>query len=67
MADNLPPSTADVTESGSLNLPEPSGTHKPVMGLHYMFLYIIAYIIFRTLGSPKIKTCNSTEELGGWL
>jgi hypothetical protein len=31
MADNLPPSSADVTESGSLNLPEPSGPHRPVM------------------------------------
>jgi hypothetical protein len=37
MADNLPPSSADVTESGSLNLPEPSGPHRPVMGLLYIF------------------------------
>jgi hypothetical protein len=36
MADNLPPSSADVTESGSLNLPEPSGPHRPVMGLLYL-------------------------------
>jgi hypothetical protein len=36
-ADNLPPSSADVTESGSLNLPEPSGPHRPVMGLLYLF------------------------------
>jgi hypothetical protein len=33
MADNLPPSGADVTESGSLNLPEPYRPHRPVMGL----------------------------------
>jgi hypothetical protein len=33
MADNLQLSSADVTESGSLNLPEPSGPHRPVMGL----------------------------------
>jgi hypothetical protein len=33
MADNLPHPSADITESGSLNLPEPSGTHRPVMGL----------------------------------
>jgi hypothetical protein len=39
-ADNLPPSSADVTESGSLNLPEPSGPHRPVMGLLYLFLCI---------------------------
>jgi hypothetical protein len=36
MADNLPPSSADVTESGSLNLPEHSGPHRPVMGLLYL-------------------------------
>jgi hypothetical protein len=33
MADNLPPSSANVTESGSLNLTDPSGPHRPVMGL----------------------------------
>jgi hypothetical protein len=37
MADNLPPSSADVTESGSLNLPEPSGPHRPVIGMVYPF------------------------------
>jgi hypothetical protein len=37
MADNLPLSSADVTESGSLNLPEPSGPHRPVMGLLYLY------------------------------
>jgi hypothetical protein len=38
MADNLPPSSADVTEYGSLNLPETSGPHRPVMGLRYISL-----------------------------
>jgi hypothetical protein len=38
MADNLPPSSADGTESGNLNLPEPSGPHRPVMGLIYLLL-----------------------------
>jgi hypothetical protein len=38
MAENLPPSSADVTEPGSLNFPEPSGPHRPVIGLFY-FLY----------------------------
>jgi hypothetical protein len=33
--DNLLPSSADVTESGSLNFPEPSGPHRPVMGMLY--------------------------------
>jgi hypothetical protein len=38
MADNLPPSSADVTESGSLNLPEPCAPHRPIMGLLYLYL-----------------------------
>jgi hypothetical protein len=42
MADNLPPSSADVTESGNLNLPEPSGTHRPVMELLY---FTVCHII----------------------
>jgi hypothetical protein len=37
MADNLQPSSADVMESGSLNLPEPSGPHRPVKGLLFLF------------------------------
>jgi hypothetical protein len=39
MADNLRPSSTDVMESGSLNLPEPSGPHRPVMGLLYLYIY----------------------------
>jgi hypothetical protein len=35
-ADNLPLSSADVTESGSLNLSEPSGPYRAVMGLLYL-------------------------------
>jgi hypothetical protein len=27
-------------ESGSLNLPEPSGPHTPVMGLLYLFIKV---------------------------
>jgi hypothetical protein len=38
MGDNLPPSSANVTESGSLNLPESYGPHRPVMGMPYLFL-----------------------------
>jgi hypothetical protein len=43
MADNLPPSSADVTESGNLNLPEPSEPHRPVMGLKVsiVFKYVV--------------------------
>jgi hypothetical protein len=50
MIANLLPSSVDVTESGSLNLPEPSGPHRPVMGVLYLFL------ITRTAG---LKTENS--------
>jgi hypothetical protein len=39
-ADSLPPSSADVTKSGSLNLPELSGPHRPVMGLLYFLLAV---------------------------
>jgi hypothetical protein len=35
LADNVPPSSADVMESGSLNLSEPSGPHRPVKMKHY--------------------------------
>jgi hypothetical protein len=47
MAENLPPSSVDVMESGSLNLPEPSGPHRSVMGLLYLyftFLYILGLL-----------------------
>jgi hypothetical protein len=40
MADNLPPSSTDVKESGSLNLPESSGPRRPIMGLLYLYLYL---------------------------
>jgi hypothetical protein len=36
-ADNILPSSADVTEFGSLNLPEPPGPHRPVMGMLYLY------------------------------
>jgi hypothetical protein len=40
MADNQPPSSADVTESGSLNLKEHSGPHRPAMGMLYLSVSI---------------------------
>jgi hypothetical protein len=46
MADNLPSSSADVTESGSLNLPEP---HRPLTGLlYFFFLHILQCMLERT-------------------
>jgi hypothetical protein len=45
VADNLPSSSADVMEFGSLNLPEPSGPHRPVMAILYLiYVYIYTYI-----------------------
>jgi hypothetical protein len=38
--DNLLPSSGDVTESGSLNLPGASGPHRPVMGMLYLILHV---------------------------
>jgi hypothetical protein len=46
MADNLPHSRADVTESGCLNFQEPFEPHRPVMGLLYIFTYIYIYILY---------------------
>jgi hypothetical protein len=44
-ADNLPPSSADVTESESLNLREPSGPRRPVVGKFYLTLLRVVIII----------------------
>jgi hypothetical protein len=44
IADNLPPSSADVTESGSLNPLEPSGPHRAVMGLLYRNFFIARHL-----------------------
>jgi hypothetical protein len=45
MAENLPPSSTDVTQSGSLNLPEPSGPHRAVMGMLYLIHYAYPFPI----------------------
>jgi hypothetical protein len=44
-ADNLPPSSADVTESGSLDLPVPSGPHRPVMGMLYLYDCVSGFVL----------------------
>jgi hypothetical protein len=52
MADKLPTSSADVTASGSLNLSEPSGPHRPVMGMLYLiYIYI----------EGKVQACTGLE------
>jgi hypothetical protein len=40
MADYLIPSSADITESVSLNFPEHFMPHRPVVGLLYLYLYL---------------------------
>jgi hypothetical protein len=51
-ADNLPPSSADVMESGSLNLPEPSAPERPVMGMIYL---VIGYTANQ---AKEMSLCN---------
>jgi hypothetical protein len=45
-AENLPPSSADVMESGSLNFPKHSGPHRPVMGIIYLYLFVPYTLLF---------------------
>jgi hypothetical protein len=40
-AENQPPSSADVTEAASLNPPEPYGPHRPVMGMLYLYYFVL--------------------------
>jgi hypothetical protein len=56
MADNLPPSRANVMESGCIKLSEPSGANGPVMGLLYIYLllYVLSVIMIE-------YTINNTE------
>jgi hypothetical protein len=42
-ADKLPPSRADITESGSLKLQEPPGPDRPVIGMLYLFFIFGTY------------------------
>jgi hypothetical protein len=53
MTDNLPPSSADVTESGNLNLPEP---HRPVMGLLYFYLFIPKFKVIKDIAMCRYRT-----------
>jgi hypothetical protein len=66
-ADNLLPSSADVTESGSLKLPEPSGSHRPVMGTFYVRLYTCFTPILhghanQNMTSVSLTLCPSTNS-----
>jgi hypothetical protein len=58
MADNLPPSSADVTESGSLNLPEASGPHRAVMGMIYLYpiWQTVKYSSFTVIMNTNLPT-----------
>jgi hypothetical protein len=64
MADNLPPSSADVTESGSLNLPEPFGPHRPVMGMLYLTRYYIQILMKLEFSRPNFM---KTSLMGAQL
>jgi hypothetical protein len=51
MAENLPLSSVDVMESGGLNLPEPPGPHRLVMGMIYP-IYICMVLVIEE-GTPN--------------
>ena len=59
-ADNLPPSCAIVMKSGNLNFLEPSG---PVMGLLYLYLYLICKSHGHSFTSVKKAEHNSPCHL----
>jgi hypothetical protein len=52
-AHNLTPSSADVTESGSLNLPEISEPHRPVMEMLDSFLFTVV-----RAPMPQLYSCE---------
>jgi hypothetical protein len=62
MADNLSPSSAVVTESGNLNLPESSGPLRPVIGL---FTYIIVNTLHK--GDNKDDDKNNNNKNNTWV
>jgi hypothetical protein len=74
MADRLPLSSADITESGSLNLPELSGPHWPAMGLlpdddTEVSKHVVVYIIYRdtvVIHSGVFVGCNQ-NRIQIWL
>jgi hypothetical protein len=65
MADNLPPSSADVTESGSLKLPEPCGPQRPVMGLLYFFYWKMGKTYYTLFGNSEPKHNLEDQGLDG--
>jgi hypothetical protein len=58
MAD-IPPSSADVTESGNLNLPEPSGPHRPLMGMLYLTRYYIQILMKLEFSRQILENINT--------
>jgi hypothetical protein len=47
--DNLPPLSADVTYSKRLELPEPYGPHRAVMGIKEIYIFVIGTSISHLL------------------
>jgi hypothetical protein len=60
-AENVSPSNADVTESGSLNLPEPSGPHRAVMGMFCHFTAISCVMFVRQSVRMEHLGCDWTD------
>jgi hypothetical protein len=58
-ADNLPPSCADVKKSGGLNLLEPCGLFRPVMGQ----LYLLPFIHYTALSYRNQSYDRNPEAL----
>jgi hypothetical protein len=63
MADHLPPSSTDITESGSLKIPEPSGPHMPVMGLIYLFFTCYLYLYAKSAELLTLKVQLTVAQL----
>jgi hypothetical protein len=66
MADNLTPSTADVMESGSLNLSEPSGPHRLVTGKLYLYLFYYSSRFKRDSVLEYWKPENTSFKIGAY-
>jgi hypothetical protein len=59
MADNLPPSSTNVTESVSINLPKPSGPHRSVMGMFCLFLLAVWQMVTMCADDPLLLTIQT--------
>jgi hypothetical protein len=63
MAENLPPSSADVTESGNLNLPRILWAHRPVMGLFYFYLLLISIFLLHSATAAETASFKTNQSV----